>query len=399
MLASRRFLYPSVVCLIKTFKKFSLFLTVISLCLPAYPDVVKPALVEISVFSDGRVGIEIRTSIEALLTGIDGRYQNTQDAPNSEQYDALRVLGPDELREQFTPFHATLLGGVNLLVDGVSIPLQMGVIDIAPPGYTKVPRASVIRLAGTVPGGSTSLRWYYPPRFGDQAVRVRQVDEERGEYHWSSYQWIKDDKLSEPFSLTEVFAKPTFWSVGSSYLNAGFLHIVPKGLDHVLFILGVFLITMRLRPLLIQITMFTVAHSLTLSLGVLGYVNIPPQVVEPLIALSIAYVAFENLASDRLSRFRLPVIFGFGLLHGLGFASVLAEFGLPEGLYFAALFWFNVGVEFAQIGLLVAAYLGITVWFSCPEAYRRYVVLPGSLAIGGVSAYWMAERIFYFYFS
>ena len=399
MLASRRFLYPSVVCLIKIFKKFSLFLTVISLCLPAYPDVVKPALVEISVFSDGRVGIEIRTSIEALLTGIDGRYQNTQDAPNSEQYDALRVLGPDELREQFTPFHATLLGGVNLLVDGVSIPLQMGVIDIAPPGYTKVPRASVIRLAGTVPGGSTSLRWYYPPRFGDQAVRVRQVDEERGEYHWSSYQWIKDDKLSEPFSLTEVFAKPTFWSVGSSYLSAGFLHIVPKGLDHVLFILGVFLITMRLRPLLIQITMFTVAHSLTLSLGVLGYVNFPPQVVEPLIALSIAYVAFENLASDRLSRFRLPVIFGFGLLHGMGFASVLAEFGLPEGLYFAALFWFNVGVEFAQIGLLVAAYLGITVWFSCPEAYRRYVVLPGSLVIGGVGTYWMAERIFYFYFS
>ena len=399
MLASRRFLYPSVVCLIKTFKKFSLFLTVISLCLPAYSDVVKPALVEISVFSNGQLGIEIRTSIEALLTGIDGRYQNTQDAPNSEKYDALRVLGSDELREQFTPFHTTLLGGVNLLVDGVSIPLQMGVIDIAPPGYTKVPRASVIRLAGTVPGGSTSLRWYYPPRFGDQAVRVRQVDEERGEYHWSSYQWIKDDKLSEPFSLTEVFAKPTFWSVGSSYLNAGFLHIVPKGLDHVLFILGVFLITMRLRPLLIQITMFTVAHSLTLSLGVLGYVNIPPQVVEPLIALSIAYVAFENLASDRLSRFRLPVIFGFGLLHGLGFASVLAEFGLPEGLYFAALFWFNVGVEFAQIGLLVAAYLGITVWFSCPEAYRRYVVLPGSLVIGGVGTYWMAERIFYFYFS
>ena len=174
MLASGRFLYPSVVCLTKTFKKFSLFLIVISLGLPAYSDVVKPALVEISVFSDGRVGIEIRTSIEALLTGIDGRYQNTQDAPNSEQYDALRVLGSDELREQFTPFHTILLGGVNLLADGVSIPLQMGVIDIAPPGYTKVPRASVIRLVGTVPGGSTSLRWYYPPRFGDQAVRVRQ---------------------------------------------------------------------------------------------------------------------------------------------------------------------------------------------------------------------------------
>ena len=75
--------------------------------------------------------------------------------------------------------------------------------------------------------------------------------------------------------------------------------------------------------------------------------------VEPLIALSIAYVAFENLVSDRLSRFRLPVVFAFGLLHGLGFASILTEFGLPADLYLAALLWFNVGVEFGQVALLM----------------------------------------------
>ena len=383
----------------KILQKLLVFLMVITSGLPVSADVVKPALVEISVFSDARVTIEIRTSIEALLTGINGRYRNTQEAPNADSYDALRGLEASDLRQQFMAFHEELLDGVELVVDGASIPLEIGEIIIAPPGYTKVPRASVIHLVGVIPKESISLRWYYPLRFGDQAVRVRQVNEEAGEYHWSGYQWIADDRPSEPFSLTQVFAKPTFWSVSSLYLSAGFLHIVPKGLDHILFILGIFLMSMRLRPLVLQVTMFTIAHSLTLSLGVFGLVHLQPKVVEPLIALSIAYVAFENLASDRLNRFRLPVIFVFGLLHGLGFASILTEFGLPADLYLAALLWFNVGVEFGQVALLIAAYLAITIWFSDPHVYRRSIVLPGSLLIGGLGAYWTVERVMYYYFS
>ena len=383
----------------KILQKLLLLLTIITLGVPASADIVKPALVEISVFSDARVTIEIRTSIEALLTGINGRYRNTQEAPNTDAYDALRELEASDLRQQFVGFHAELLDGVELVVDGASIPLEIGEITIAPPGYTKVPRASVIHLVGVIPKESISLRWYYPLRFGDQAVRVRQVNEEAGEYHWSGHQWIEDDRPSEPFSLTQVFAKPTFWSVSSPYLSAGFLHIVPKGLDHILFILGIFLMSMQLRPLVLQVTMFTIAHSLTLSLGVFRLVHLQPKVVEPLIALSIAYVAFENLANDRLNRFRLPVIFVFGLLHGLGFASILTEFGLPADLYLAALLWFNVGVEFGQVALLIAAYLAITIWFSDPHVYRRSIVLPGSLLIGGLGAYWTVERVMYYYFS
>ena len=383
----------------KILQKLLLLLMIITLGLPASADIVKPALVEISVFSDARVTIEIRTSIEALLTGINGRYRNTQEAPNTDAYDALRELEASDLRQQFVGFHAELLDGVELVVDGASIPLEIGEITIAPPGYTKVPRASVIHLVGVIPKESISLRWYYPLRFGDQAVRVRQVNEEAGEYHWSDHQWIEDDRPSEPFSLTQVFAKPTFWSVSSPYLSAGFLHIVPKGLDHILFILGIFLMSMQLRPLVLQVTMFTIAHSLTLSLGVFRLVHLQPKVVEPLIALSIAYVAFENLANDRLNRFRLPVIFVFGLLHGLGFASILTEFGLPADLYLAALLWFNVGVEFGQVALLIAAYLAITIWFSDPHVYRRSIVLPGSLLIGGLGAYWTVERVMYYYFS
>jgi hypothetical protein len=183
------------------------------------------------------------------------------------------------------------------------------------------------------------------------------------------------------------------------YVETGFLHIVPKGLDHILFILGIFLMSMRLRPLILQATMFTVAHSITLSLGVFGLVSLPPQVIEPLIALSIAYIAIENLLMDRLSRFRLPVVFGFGLLHGLGFASMLIDFGLPEELYLAALLWFNVGVELGQVSLLLGAYLAITVWFKDPFMYRRAVVIPGSIAIGALGGYWLVERLLYFYVS
>ena len=145
--------------------------------------------------------------------------------------------------------------------------------------------------------------------------------------------------------------------------------------------------------------MFTIAHSLTLSLGVFELIHLPLQMVEPLIALSIVYVAFENLASDRLRRFRLPVIFVFGLLHGLGFASILTEFGLPADLYLAALLWFNVGVEIGQVTLLIAAYLAITIWFSDPHVYRRSIVIPGSLLIGGLGVYWTVERVMYYYFS
>ena len=215
----------------KILQKLLLLLMIITLGLPVSADIVKPALVEISVFSDARVTIEIRTSIEALLTGINGRYRNTQEAPNTDAYDALRELEASDLRQQFVAFHAELLDGVELVVDGASIPLEIGEITIAPPGYTRVPRASVIHLVGVIPKESISLRWYYPLRFGDQAVRVRQVNEEAGEYHWSGHQWIEDDRPSEPFSLTQVFTKPTFWSVSSLYLSAGFLHIVPKGLD------------------------------------------------------------------------------------------------------------------------------------------------------------------------
>ena len=378
-------------------QKISLFLIFISLHLSVYADVVKPALVDISVFSDGRTSIEIRASIEALLTGINGRYRNTRHAPNAADYDTLRELPGEQLKKAFRGFHAELLEGVILTADGQVIILSVGNIEIAPPGYTKVPRASVIWLEGRIPRGATELQWYYPLRFGEQAVRVRQIDLDAEEYHWSAHQWLADDKPTDPFSLTQVFTRSSFWSVAKVYAQTGFLHIIPKGLDHILFILGLFFMSLRLKPLILQATMFTFAHSITLCLGALGLVSLPPQVVEPLIALSIAYVAIENLFTNQISRARLPLVFAFGLLHGLGFARLLADFGLPTGQYWSALLWFNVGIELGQLAILIVAYVSLTVWFSDQAAYKRFVTVPGSLIIGLIGLFWFVERMAYFY--
>ena len=168
---------------------------------------------------------------------------------------------------------------------------------------------------------------------------------------------------------------------------------MPLGLDHILFVLGIFLLSRQLTPLLWQVTMFTLAHSITLAMGMYGWVELPTRVVEPLIALSIAYIGIENLFSRGVSRFRLPVVFAFGLLHGLGFASVLADFGMPTADFAWALVAFNVGVELGQLAVILAAYLLIARWFRTPEGYRTWVVNQGSLGIALLGLIWFFERL------
>ena len=397
LLASRSFESVCVDRLKQILRQLSLFLTAISLYLPVSADVVKPALVEISVYTDERVEIEIRTSVEALLTEINGRFRNTTESPNAEAYDRFREMSADDLTMAFRSFHDRLLNGVQLAVDGKAVPLQIAAVDIPPPGYTKVPRASVIFLEGHIPRDALALTWYYPLAFGDQAVRVRQVNEDTNQWHWSAHQWIREDRPTDPFSLTEIFGQPSQIKVMNTYVEAGFFHIVPRGWDHMLFIMGIFLMTLKLKPLIWQATMFTLAHSITLTAGVFEWIRLPVAIVEPLIALSIAYVAIENLFLKRMSRLRLPVVFAFGLLHGLGFASMLTDFGLPEGAYIQALLWFNVGVEFGQLAVLFAGYFVLSIWFSRESTFRRWVTLPGSVIIGWIGVSWCYDRILYFW--
>jgi len=360
-------------------------------------DIVKPALIEISVNTKGSFKVEIRASIEALLTGINSQYKNTTDAPNAQAYDELRALSPEQLGRAFYSFKKQFNQQIKINFDNNPAEFIISSLDIPEPGYVKVPRISTIIIEGKVPLSAASLSWYYPARFGDHAVRVRQVDEVNEKWHWSSWQWLKNDEVSQPFSLTEVFTQASFFQIVRTYLVSGFEHILPKGLDHILFILGIFLLSIRIKPLLWQVTMFTIAHTITLGLSMNGVLNLPANIVEPLIALSIAYIGIENILTPNLHKSRLLIVFVFGLLHGLGFASVLSDFGLPDNNFATALICFNIGVEIAQLSIILLAYFFIANLLrrqlAHEQYYRRYIVIPGSLLIAVTGLFWTYERI------
>jgi len=191
-------------------------------------------------------------------------------------------------------------------------------------------------------------------------------------------------------------------SIGATaalYITIGVRHILPDGLDHILFVLAIFLASIRFRALVIQISAFTVAHTATLALAASGLITPSPAVVEPLIALTIGFVAVENLFFKDMTKWRPAVVFGFGLVHGMGFAGFFGELGLPPGQFWSALISFNVGVEIGQLAVIAAAaVVGLSLRRVLKDPtgtrqYRRFVVLPGSALIGFVGFWWAVERI------
>ncbi|MEO5777480.1 MAG: HupE/UreJ family protein [Flavobacterium sp.] len=179
------------------------------------------------------------------------------------------------------------------------------------------------------------------------------------------------------------------------YIKLGFQHIIPLGIDHILFVLSLFLLNPKLKPVLLQATAFTVAHTVTLGLSMYQVINPPSAIVEPIIALSIMYVAMENIISPNLKPSRIGIVFLFGLIHGMGFASVLSNLGLPEKSFLTSLLMFNVGVELGQITIIVLAYFLLAKFFGDKPYYRKYIVIPLSSIIFIIATYWTIERIFF----
>ncbi len=378
----------------KIISKLCLALVLLCIIPTASADLVKPALIEIIVDKQGDVKVEIRASIEALLTGINGKYKNTKDAPNAPEYDRLRKMSSEQLQPEFKAFAAIFLSKVKLQTDTAkTIPLTISEVKIPERGYTKVPRISLIKLQGKVNLSAQSVQWYYPMSFGDYAVRLKQVDKAKQQFHWSEWQWLRKDIISEPLSLTEVIAeKPLYQTIGN-YIELGYKHILPKGMDHILFIFGLFLFSSKFRPLLWQITMFTIAHTITLGLAMNGLFDLSERIVQPLIALSIVYVGIENIFNKGLQKSRLVLVFAFGLLHGLGFASMLSDFGMPDNAFVTALISFNIGVELGQLSILLGAFLLIGIIFSKRDWYKPLVINPASLLIAIIAFYWFIDRL------
>jgi hypothetical protein len=177
------------------------------------------------------------------------------------------------------------------------------------------------------------------------------------------------------------------------YLKLGYRHILPLGFDHILFVLSLFLLNPRLKPVLWQATAFTVAHSVTLGLAMYHLISPPTRIIEPLIAISIVYVALENIFSPKLKPSRVAVVFLFGLVHGMGFAGALGRLGLPQSSYLLSLLLFNLGVELGQLTIIIGAFFLLGKWFGDKSWYRRRIVIPLSAVIAVVAAYWTVQRL------
>lgn len=179
------------------------------------------------------------------------------------------------------------------------------------------------------------------------------------------------------------------------YMQLGFTHILPLGFDHILFVLSLYLLSPKLKPVLWQATAFTVAHSITLGLAVFKVITPSPAIIEPIIALSIMYVALENILSPSLKKSRIGIVFLFGLVHGMGFASALGSLGLPQNAYLTSLIMFNVGVELGQLAVILLAFFLFGKWFGNKPYYRKYIVIPLSILITLIAGYWTIERLFF----
>jgi hydrogenase/urease accessory protein HupE len=354
----------------------------------AFAHTIRPSVATVVVSESGEIEVRIRTNLEALLAGIEPEYTDTSESPNAATYDRLRALTPAVITLELNSFLPDFLNQTLLRTEDQPVVLDYIDIEVPATGDIELTRDSTLILRGMLPPATSELYWMWPANYGSSVVRFSDATDTQ-----QQSQWLKTDQPSDAYLVGSQNTGFTTAQVIADYLAIGFEHIVPKGLDHILFVVGIFLLSIRLKTLLLQITAFTIAHTITLGLSIYGVIAVSPGVVEPLIALSIAYVGLENCFSSKLQPWRVALVFCFGLLHGMGFAGVLTEIGLPRSEFMTALISFNIGVEFGQLAVIGVCLL-LLGWCRSRPWYRSYVAIPLSALIFVTGLYWTWERIF-----
>ncbi|MGB1887038.1 MAG: HupE/UreJ family protein [Paracoccaceae bacterium] len=345
-----------------------------------------PTIATVTVERDA-VDLKVRFMSEAYLAGIDlSQFSFMNDSEQSDDYDRLRGLDVSDLTAEFNTAWPNLSNDIQIIQNGQPLALSLITLTVDDIDNDEIARYSVATISGAITG-SGPITVQFPKSLGEVVVRQEGVEN-------PLTQLLDAGTVSDPIMAAGLEAAKSGWGTFVEYIPVGFDHIVPKGLDHILFVLGIFFLGAGWRALIWQISAFTLAHTVTLALGALEIVVISGSIVEPLIAASIVFVAVENLMTTSLNTWRPVIIFGFGLLHGLGFASVLGDFGLPEGQFIPALIGFNIGVEVGQLTVVAVAAILLTLPFARFDWYRRAIAMPASILIAFVGAYWFIERIF-----
>lgn len=368
-----------------------------ALCCRAHPGFPASAIVRID--STGAIIIHVRH--DALAFALNETPVQISDEPMRRLLSGPREDLIAALQDARERFHT----GFEVSANAAPIPIELietptaEAIDAARKGSDPVRLPIMLEFVVTaqLPADTTEVSIAFPEVLGDVITTIERPGEEPFSVPLRAGERSPQFTISlqaagvRPGSSSAAGAPMGALEVAWRYIIMGVTHIIPKGLDHMLFVLGLFFLSTRLRALLAQVTAFTLAHSVTLTLATLGFVKLPSQIVEPVIAASIALVAVENLLTSRVHPWRPLIVFAFGMVHGLGFAGVLKDVGLPRGQLTTALVSFNIGVEIGQIGVIVTAMLVVGWWRRKPW-YRRRIAMPASAVIALAGIWWTVQR-------
>jgi hypothetical protein len=340
--------------------------------------------VRLELRGDGTYTVDVVCDLDALALGV------SSSADSAALAAEIAAMEPAARERLVAGLQDHLKRRLRVRFDGVPHAFEVTLPQrgqASPPNALPTALGLLARLSGSVPAGARAVTFSASRTFPPVRLTVARQGEAAG-----PAEVLELGGESTPVALAGPGPAPTRLQTFRRFVLLGITHIVPRGVDHVLFVLGLALLSPRLGPLLAQVTAFTVAHTLTLVLSSFGVVRLSPRVVEPLIALSIVYVGVENALSPRLRTSRLALVFAFGLLHGLGFAGVLGELGLPEHHRLAALLAFNAGVEVGQLAVVAAAALLLLLWDKAGLG-RSALTRPASAAIALVGLVWTVRRI------
>ena len=363
------------------------FLLQLVLIAPLQAHELRPSIADISIEGES-LDIALQLNLEAVLAELGPEHEDSDDAPNAIRYNELRALDDAILQQRIAAYATVFQKRISLQTQsGQLVAPRIISAEIPEVGDVRIARDSQLQLVATLPPATISLSWQWDKLYGPIILRVGDTDSAD-----AFSQYLTPGKQSADFSTGSPVARSTV-DVIVDYVKLGYVHILPKGLDHILFVIGLFLLSPRWRPILWQVSAFTIAHTITLAIGVLGYIQVPASIVEPLIALSISAVCLENLVTTKIHAWRIYIVIGFGLLHGLGFAGVLGEIGLTQNAIFTALISFNVGVELGQLSVILACFILIGWLFRRKSWYRRRLTNPLSMLLASIGLILFANRI------
>ena len=375
---------------IKFIKLYLFIIISIFFCNSSIAHEIKPSIADFT-YDENYLNVEVRLNAELILSNIDSsNISNTNSSPLTEIYDRYRLLDKKDLENSILESWKDISSNIDIKINNKLKTIDLIKIETQDVKNFEISRDTLIYFRVLLNQKSEHFTFQWIQNYGPIILRenndLKLEDDLVTEY-------LQSGTESDPIFFKENNIRSMFTSF-TKFFVLGIQHIIPKGLDHILFIFGLFLFSSSLNKLIKQITIFTIAHSITLIFVSLSLIKINPQIVEPIIALSIVYVGLENIFKNYIKEYmRYVVILFFGLLHGLGFALVLSDIGYRSSKLFLNLISFNIGIEVAQISIILFLYLLIAIKFAKNKYYRIAFQIPSSILIASIGLYWFIERI------